>query len=52
VEYSAATLQANDLAIILVDHPEFDPQFIAANAPLVFDTKALMRHEVFNGEVL
>lgn len=52
VEWSADTLRNADLVMVLVDHPEFDPAFIAEHAPLVLDTKGLLRHVDFNGEVL
>ena len=41
-----------DLAILLVDHPEFDAATIGTHAPLVFDTKGRMRGTAFTGEVL
>lgn len=38
---------------MLVDHPEFDAAVtIAAHAPLVFDTKNIMRGHDFRGEIL
>jgi nucleotide sugar dehydrogenase len=52
VEFGAETLAACDLAILLVDHPEFDPEMICAHAPLVFDTKGRLRGHAFSGEVL
>ena len=40
-------LEAADVVVVLVDHLEFDPDVIASNARLVFDTKNLMRgHEL------
>lgn len=52
VPFSAKELGECDLAIVLVDHQEFDPQIIATHAPMVFDTKNLMRGQSFNGEIL
>ena len=52
VPFSPAELEAADLVVVLVDHPEFDPDVIAAHAPLVFDTKAVLRGRDFRGELL
>jgi UDP-N-acetyl-D-glucosamine dehydrogenase len=52
VEYGPAALGDCDLAIVLVDHPEFDASTIGAHAPLVLDTKGGMRGAAFTGEVL
>jgi UDP-N-acetyl-D-glucosamine dehydrogenase len=52
VEYGPTALADCDLAIVLVDHPEFDSATVAAHAPLVFDTKGRMRGSSFTGEVL
>ena len=52
VPFTAAELSQCDLAIVLVDHHEFDPALIAAHAPMVFDTKNLMRDQKFTGEIL
>jgi UDP-N-acetyl-D-mannosaminuronic acid dehydrogenase/UDP-N-acetyl-D-glucosamine dehydrogenase len=52
VEFSADELQAADLVVVLVDHAEFDPATIAANARLVFDSKAILRSHEFIGELL
>lgn len=52
VEFNSSNLISADLVVVLVDHPEFDPAVIAAHAALVFDTKNLMRHQSFTGEVL
>jgi nucleotide sugar dehydrogenase len=52
VEFGPATLRDCDLALVLVDHPEFDASVIGAHAPLVFDTKGRMRGTAFTGEVL
>jgi UDP-N-acetyl-D-glucosamine dehydrogenase len=52
VEFTAEELSGCDLAIVLVDHHEFDPHMIATHAPMVFDTKNLMRGQSFSGEIL
>lgn len=52
VPFTASELAACDLAVVLVDHDEFDPAVIAAHAPLVFDAKNIMRDTSFVGEIL
>ncbi len=52
VPFDTATLEQCDLAILLVDHPEFDPAVISKHAPLVFDTKGVLRGFEFRGETL
>ncbi|MGZ4796570.1 MAG: nucleotide sugar dehydrogenase [Acidimicrobiia bacterium] len=52
VDFGAEALADCDLAIVLVDHPEFDPGVVARHAPLVFDTKGLLRGQSFRGETL
>ncbi|MCU1381206.1 MAG: nucleotide sugar dehydrogenase, partial [Acidimicrobiales bacterium] len=52
VPYSPEELEAADLVVLLVDHPEFEPHVIARHAPLVFDTKAVLRGHTFRGELL
>lgn len=52
VPFGPEELAASDLTVVLVDHPEFDPSVIATHAPLVFDTKNLMRGQTFTGEIL
>jgi UDP-N-acetyl-D-glucosamine dehydrogenase len=52
VAFTPEELQAADLVVVLVDHPEFDPTTIAANAKLVFDSKAILRGHAFTGELL
>lgn len=52
VPFSVTELEASDVVVVLVDHPEFDPQIIAAHAPLVFDAKNIMRETSFTGEIL
>ena len=51
-EFGPETLADCDLAILLVDHPEFEAAKICAHAPLVFDTKGQLRGHEFRGEVL
>ncbi len=52
VPFTPDELADADLVVVLVDHPEFAPATIAAHARRVFDTKNLLRGEVFAGEVL
>jgi len=52
VPFTEAELAGADMVIVLVDHPEFDPVTIAANAPLVFDAKNLLAGHEFDGELL
>ena len=52
VEFTPEEIQAADLVVVLVDHPEFVPETIAANASLVFDAKAILRGHDFAGELL
>ena len=52
VDLSAQVLSSADLALILVDHPEFTPEFIATHASLVFDTKNHLSGVGFSGETL
>ncbi len=52
VPYEPEVLAAADLVVVLVDHPEFEPATIAEHAPLVLDTKNIMRGIEFDGEIL
>jgi UDP-N-acetyl-D-mannosaminuronate dehydrogenase len=52
VPFTANELEASDVVVVLVDHPEFDPEIIARHARLVFDTKNIMRETLFTGEIL
>ena len=52
VELSEHALSSADLVVILVDHPEFAPEFIATHASLVFDTKNHLAEIAFSGETL
>lgn len=52
VPFDAEHLHAADLVVLLVDHPEFIPDFIAEHAPLVFDAKGSLRATSMTGERL
>jgi UDP-N-acetyl-D-mannosaminuronate dehydrogenase len=52
VEFSEQALASADVIVILVDHEEFDPSKIAACCRMVFDSKRLLQHVPFNGELL
>jgi nucleotide sugar dehydrogenase len=52
VDYSPRALADADLVVVLVDHPEFAPEDVARHAPLVLDTKGLLRGCEFPGELL
>jgi UDP-N-acetyl-D-mannosaminuronic acid dehydrogenase/UDP-N-acetyl-D-glucosamine dehydrogenase len=52
VEFAVARLASADLVVVLVDHLEFEPAVVARHAPLVSDTKNLLRGQAFGGEVL
>ncbi len=52
VPFGAEALGDADLVVLLVDHPEFDPELIAREARLVFDAKGVMREVAFTGEML
>jgi len=52
VDLDAAELAAADLVVLLVDHPEFDPELLAANAKWLLDTKGALRSVPFEGELL
>ena len=52
VELSEHNLSSADLVVILVDHPEFVPNFVAAHASLVLDTKNHLTGIAFSGETL
>ena len=52
VELSEHALSSADLVVILVDHPEFTPDFIATHAPLILDTKNHLAGVEFSGETL
>ena len=52
VDFDETELAAADLVVVLVDHPEFDADTIAAHARLVFDTKNHLAGHEFAGELL
>ena len=52
VPYDVTALRDTDVVVVLVDHPEFDPQEIAEHAPLTFDAKNHLRGIEFRGDVL
>jgi nucleotide sugar dehydrogenase len=52
VPFTPAQLAAADLVVLLVDHPEFDPDLLARHARLVFDAKGVLRGRDFPGELL
>jgi nucleotide sugar dehydrogenase len=52
VPFSEDVLAAADVVVVLVDHPEFDPDVIAGRSRLVFDTKNILRGKTFKGEIL
>jgi len=52
VELSEHALSSAELVAILVDHPEFVPEFIAAHSSLIFDTKNHLAGVEFSGETL
>ena len=52
VDCTPEELAEADLVVLLVDHPDFDLDEIAANACLVLDTKGVMRPRAFAGETL
>jgi len=52
VEYSTEILRSADLVVVLVDHPEFEPEVISKHSKLVFDTKNLLEDTIFEGETL
>ncbi|MDO9176099.1 MAG: nucleotide sugar dehydrogenase [Actinomycetota bacterium] len=52
VPFGADELSRADIVVVMVDHPSFDPDVVAAAARLVFDAKGLLRDRDFTGEVL
>jgi UDP-N-acetyl-D-glucosamine dehydrogenase len=52
VDYCPESLADADLVLLLVDHPEFDPDEICRHSRVVFDTKGILRGRAFDGEVL
>jgi nucleotide sugar dehydrogenase len=51
-EAGAATYGDADLVVLLVDHPDFDLDELCEHAPLVLDTKGVLRTRPFRGELL
>jgi UDP-N-acetyl-D-glucosamine dehydrogenase len=51
-EFSDRVLSSVDLVVVLVDHPEFIPEFVATHAPLIFDAKNHLAGVEFSGETL
>lgn len=52
VQCTPKALADADLVLLLVDHPEFPLDEVAKHSRLVLDTKGVLRHREFNGEVL
>ena len=52
VPFSPETMSDADVVVLLVGHPEFDPELIASNASLILDTRNILRGVEFTGEVL
>ena len=52
VDFTPENLSAADLVVLLVDHPEFDPDEICRHASVVFDAKGTLRGRSFDGETL
>lgn len=52
VACDAAELEAADLVVLLVDHPDLPYDEICEHARLVFDTKGCIRNRSFRGELL
>ena len=52
VALTDAELQAADLVVLLVNHPDFPLDQVAARSRLVLDTKGELRGRVFKGETL
>jgi UDP-N-acetyl-D-mannosaminuronic acid dehydrogenase/UDP-N-acetyl-D-glucosamine dehydrogenase len=52
VDLGPESLGDADLVVVLVDHPEFDPDEICRHARLVFDAKGILRGRSFPGETL
>jgi len=52
VPWNDAELAAADIVVVMVEHPMFDPDTIAARASLVFDARNLLRGRRFTGATL
>jgi UDP-N-acetyl-D-glucosamine dehydrogenase len=49
VELTASVLQAIDVALIVTDHRAVDYELVFEHAPLIVDTRGVLRHR--NGKV-
>jgi len=52
VELTDAELETADLVVLLVNHPDFPLDRIAARSRLLFDAKGVLHQYTFNGETL
>ncbi len=52
VDFTPESLADADLVVLLVDHPEFDPDEICRHSAVVFDAKGSLRGRTFDGETL
>jgi len=52
VPFSPETMSDADVVVLLVGHPEFDPELIASHGRLILDTRNILRGVDFRGEVL
>ena len=52
VPFSPETMSDADVVVLLVGHPEFDPELIASHGRLILDTRNILRGVDFKGEVL
>ncbi len=52
VQFSREAVRKSDVVVLLVGHPEFDPELIASTAPLVFDSRNVLRGFDFHGDRL
>jgi len=52
VPFTREAVRKSDVVVLLVGHPEFDPELIASTAPLVFDSRNVLRGFDFHGDRL
>ena len=52
VPFSPETMSDADVVVLLVGHPEFDPELIASHGRLILDTRNILRGVDFKGEGL
>jgi UDP-N-acetyl-D-glucosamine dehydrogenase len=52
VDCDTSELQAADLVVILVDHPDLPYDEICQHGRMIFDTKGCIRHRAYRGESL